>query len=204
MSNESKHNPYLVALIPVLAAAILGFIVWMYQNAFDAGKLQSHVDYRTEAFGPNRMKVLMNLQLTNNTDETITTTEVRFRLRSEGETVHDAAQTATMTVSEELSVILPNVPPGESSEVRQEFRHVMKAGDDDWSRWTIHPPRRTQWQGVMNVQPILIHSGGELMLDEVNVAVEPWKERGGLILNLPEDPEATIERITIGNGVVEM
>ena len=56
----------------------------------------------------------------------------------------------------------------------------------------------------MNVQPILIHSGGELMLDEVNVAVEPWKERGGLILNLPEDPEATIERITIGNGVVEM
>lgn len=77
-----------------------------------------------EVFVPdNRLKSLKNkrydcetpLQLTNNTDETITTTEVRFRLRFEGKIVHAAAQTTAMAVTEELSMILSIIPLGKSS-----------------------------------------------------------------------------------------
>ena len=204
MSNNSKPNAYLLAVIPVCLVAAFGLLGWWYQSKFDAGELQSDIDYKIEMTEFGRTQVLMNLQLTNNTDETITTTEVRFHLRSRGQMIRDAAKTATMTVSEELSVILPDVQPGDSSTARQEFRHVMKAGDDDWSRWTIHPPRGTRWKGVMTVQPILVHNNGELRLDPVEIPIEPWKRPETPILNLPDDPEATIKAITSGNGVVEM
>jgi hypothetical protein len=55
----------------------------------------------------------------------------------------------------------------------------------------------------MTVQPFLVHSGGELPLPPFDLPIEPWKRDDGLILNLPGDPEATVDAITRSNGVVE-
>ncbi len=204
MTEENIRSKITLVLVSIIATAVVGFIFARYEGWLDTGELHSDVAYQIETPSMGRSKLLMNVQLTNNTDETITTTEIRFRLRSEGKVLQDAAQTAAMTISEELNVILPNVTPGQTMEIREEFRHEMKAGDDDWSRWTIHPPRGVQWKGTMTVQPVLVHNGGELLLSPFDLPIEPWKPQDGMILNLPDDPEAMIESITKGNGVVEM